>query len=58
MGGDAPEISTAPDAPAMKGRHWRQSVWYVPRGARRTVAPGESVGVEASFVRDRLVFRL
>jgi len=30
MGGDAPEISTAPDAPAMKGRHWRQSVFIPP----------------------------
>jgi hypothetical protein len=61
MGGGTPadcEISTAPGAPATQGRHWRQAVWFVPSAARRAVAPGETVAVEAAFVRDRLVFRL
>ena len=40
-------------------RTMRMALWWPERVLLvSTVAPGESVGVESSFVRDRLVFRL
>jgi len=48
-------ISTAP---GIKGRHWRQAVFFFEEADRREVAAGDSLSLTASYLRDRLVFKL
>ena len=48
-------ISTAP---GIKGRHWRQAVFFMGEADRREVAAGDSLSLTALYLRDRLVFKL